>query len=281
MNIVKLKVAEVRYDLGFDCVRPQFATLYQPFLLASEDDLEPQLQLTFSNKIPKKTLQAFPPLTGACATVVSELSTGFRFCRSEGEMLTNEDFSSCRANHQWRKGLDLTEPFLEGASWVLLALWGWFSLHGGALLHGSLTSIDGQLVLFLGDSGVGKTTLSKLAVGAGHSCLTEENPLLTWKEGTPWVHGMPWPGFMGPPVPLSGPLKAIFFLHHSPQNKLHKLSLQESGRRLLGNARFFSWLPKTIPPTIDLLDQTVGSVPAYDLGFVPDLSAITLIREVL
>lgn len=155
------------------------------------------------------------------------------------------------------------------------------SSHGGALVHGSYVSTRGKSILLMGHSGVGKTTLSKLFVAEGDTCLTEENPILTWHEETAWIHATLWPGIIGPAAPLSSPLDAIVFLRHSPVNQLRQLSVQAAGKLLLNNTRFFSWLPWTIPSAIDLLDRTISKVPAYDFGFVPDSSAPALIRDVL
>jgi hypothetical protein len=148
-------------------------------------------------------------------------------------------------------------------------------------MHGALNVLDGKYILFMGDSGVGKTTLSGLACERGATCLTEEDPFLAWKNNTPIAYGTPWPGIKGPDVAKSGKLAALFFLRHAPENQMTRLDKAGAGRSLLHNARIFKWLPQAIPDAIELIDKVVGSVPAYDFGFVPDQSAIEEIRKVL
>lgn len=160
----------------------------------------------------------------------------------------------------------------------MLALWGYLTLRGGAYLHGAFCVMGGRYVLFLGDSGVGKSTLSGLVVAAGGSCLTDEHPFVTVNEGERhFIHGTPRPGVKGPPVPISGDLDAVFFIRHAPANEIRRLTPSQAGRRLLGNARFFHWLPATIPETVKTLDKIARYAPVYDLGFVLDSTVVELL----
>lgn len=186
---------------------------------------------------------------------------------------------------EWRFWIDRAVPRNEGfvgRPWLLLALWGHLAGRGGAYLHGSLCVLDGLYVLFLGDSGVGKSTLSTLVLEAGGACLTDENPFVTRDaDGRPRAHATPWPGPRGPEVPLSGALDAVFFLRHAPADEARELSGAEAGRRLLANARYFHWDPATIPATVETLDGITLEVPAFDLGFVPRPSAVETVRSAL
>lgn len=169
----------------------------------------------------------------------------------------------------------------DGYPLLQIILWGKVSFTGGAYMHGSLMVVDEHYILLLGDSGVGKSTLSQVGVDHGYTCLTDENPFLTAKDGQLWAHASPWHGVTGPPKALSGQLSAIFFLRHFSDNVVKKLTKKEAGRRLMGNVRMFNWFPQTIPRTIGLLNNTLDTVPIYDFGFIPTARAIDKIREVL
>ena len=135
--------------------------------------------------------------------------------------------------------------------------------------------------MFLGDSQVGKTTLSRLAVEAGHTCLTDENPLIACGPDGIRAYGTPWPGIVGTPTQMSGQLSAVFFLRHESRNVLKPLSAGEAGDRLLRNARFFHWDPETVPKTLEHLDRVARGVPVHDFGFVPAAEAVRVIEEAL
>lgn len=169
----------------------------------------------------------------------------------------------------------------DGRPWLMLVVWGLVAKSGGAFLHGAICVLDGRYFLLLGDSGVGKSTLSRIVVAEGGSCLTDENPFVTREEHGVSVHGSPWPGLRGTKVPLDGPLSAVFFLRHSERNEARRLGGPEAGLRLLGNARFFTFEPAFTPLTVGLLDQIASDVPVFDLGFVPGPAAVETLRAAL
>lgn len=279
MGSVFLRIAEVSCCIQFGLKNTEFDNICEPFILKDRYLGDSQINLSYlAHGFKDKTLPVIPVSNSGTRAV--EVADGMLFQRLEGRMLACEAFGRCSIDSNFKKR-DSGSRLFDGLPWVLLALWGWISIRGGALLHGSLACIDNKLVLFLGNSGAGKTTLSKIAVAAGHSCLTEENPVLTIKDGLPLVHGTPWPGVLGDPSCLSGKLEAIFFLRHAQKNELLSLVAKDAGRRILNHTRFFNWLPRTIPSTIETLDKTIASIPAYDLGFRPEPSVIDKILRVL
>ncbi len=202
----------------------------------------------------------------------------YLFTFATGQFLTNHEFTHIRL---WTPFEKIVSTSMDGYPWLQLIIWGRLSIIGCCYLHGAIVVIDEKFVMLLGDSGVGKSTLSGIAVQQGFSRLTEENPFLVLHEDNPWGHATPWPGMSGPEVPSSGPLHMIFFLRHAPTNSLKKLKSVEASRRLLGNARMFNWLPQTIPAAIETLDKTLAKIPVYDFGFVPQKSAIQAIQKLL
>lgn len=218
------------------------------------------------------------------SSLETNASDGMLFSFSTGQFVADRKFSRVQLWSPYDREISLQRdgfPNFNGDPGLRLILWGKAAVAGCCYLHGALNVLDGKYILFMGDSGVGKTTLSRLACDLGGSCLTEEDPFLAWKKNTPIVYGTPWPGSMGPDVPKSGELAALFFLRHASKNSLQRLDHALASRRLLHNARIFKWLPHTIPKAIELLDTVSRSVPAYDFGFVPDYSAIEAIRKVL
>ncbi|MBM9605783.1 hypothetical protein [Desulfopila inferna] len=280
MDSITIEVAGLRLSLCFDGKVPLLSDTFNHFLCNEDSAKEKaRIKLLYSATLPN--IEEIGLIKDSkSVTNVLPVSGGFLFSRREGQLLAAQGFSYC---HAWKIHGNLypfPEPF-EGSPWVLFVLWGWLSLNGGALLHGSLSFIDGHTVLFLGNSGTGKTTLSRIVAESGFSCLTEENPFVKIHESTPWAYATPWPGAFGRKAPLSGPIKAIFFLRHSSKNELQKCTPQGAAARLLKNVRFFNWLPITIPPAIDLINEIIRIVPIYDFGFVPEKSAINTIRGVL
>ncbi len=280
MPLCTLSIAGRRIAVHFDADPGVLDPALTPFLLPSASPEAADLTVWFHHDgLAEPSLS--PPATlkpGQIMSVARHDEGGLVFCRREGTLFAASDFSVCRV---WnRAGSSPPEPF-SGRPWLVLALWGYLAHRGGALPHGALCELDDQFVLFLGRPTAGKSTLSRLVVAAGGTCLTDEYPLLTWHEHSVWAHGTPWYGIWGTAARLSAPLRGIFFLRHAPTNALQRLDAGEGARRLLRNVRFFVWARQTIPDTLALLDCVARTVPIYDFGFVPEPSAVQRMREVL
>lgn len=211
------------------------------------------------------------------------------FMRKDEVLIARSNFSNCCFWSASRDYLTASKPFLGDCGWPLLALWGFLSIRGaGLLLHGSLLKIDNRHILLLGGSGVGKSTLSRLAVMEGATCLTDENPFLRCHNGLPLVYGTPWysdselipnTALLSPEV--SRELDAVFLIHHAPHNQIHQMSKTQAGFALLKNTRTFNWLPDTIPAAVGLLDNVARKIPVYSYGFMPNKSAVTFLRKAI
>ncbi|THB79257.1 MAG: hypothetical protein D3926_11105 [Desulfobacteraceae bacterium] len=201
-----------------------------------------------------------------------------------GQFLTDPDFSDVKIWSPYEKEISIERDGsinYNGDPTLRLILWGRASLEKYCYLHGALVVLEGKYILLMGDSGVGKTTLSKLSCECGGTCLTEEDPFISKIDNEIIAYGTPWPGIIGPPVPDSGKLHSIFFLEHAKQNELKRLTPPEASKLLLHNSRTFNWLPHTIPDAIDLLNITAQSIPSYRFGFTPDQSAVEKLLSVL
>ena len=270
-----LNIAGVNIKLSLDAELGSPASTLSPFLSPGDSPQPPALAV----EVLRQDEVLTPALPDSSATMsVHPHDGGLAFYRPGGTLVSSPDFSFCRVHVLADR--PPPEPF-DGRPWLLLALWGHVAHRGGALLHGAVCELEGHFVVFLGKPGAGKSTLGELVVAAGGTCLTDEYPVLTWREERAWAHGTPWRGICGPGMRLSGPLEGVFFLRHAPANELERLGQPEGGRRLLQNARFFVWQPDTIPQTVELLDRTARSVPIYDFGFVPEASAVECLREAL
>lgn len=249
-----------------------------PFHVAEPPRETPNLAVHMSMDVPPAQPDGRPTHNGT--TIAVSTDDLFWLRDQYGSIaVADPDLSVWRC---WSRLHELVPESFPANRWLMLALWGYLTLRGGAYLHGAVCVIAGRFVLLLGDSGVGKSTLSRLVVAAGGTCLTDENPFVTLDEsGRPRVHGSPRPGVDGPPVAVSGSLDAVFFLRHAPHNDLGRLEPSATGRRLVGNARFFHWLPETIPRTMTMLAAIAATTPIFDFGFVPDGSAVEVVRETL
>lgn len=94
-----------------------------------------------------------------------------------------------------------------------------------ALFHSSVIGYQGRGYMFLGKSGTGKSTHSGLWLKyiEGTELLNDDNPVVRFVDGEPWVFGSPWSGKTPCYRNVKAPLGAIVRLSQAPYNKIRPL----------------------------------------------------------
>lgn len=161
----------------------------------------------------------------------------------------------------------------------------WFALgllsagSSFTFVHSSVIVHKGAAVLFLGESGTGKSTHTRLWLKniPDAYLLNDDSPILTIEDGRPYVYGSPWSGKTPCYVARRFPLAAVVRLSQAPQNAMRRLSVPEA----------FAALQPSLPPALmqderyaDLLigiaSDTISAVPSYRLACLPDADAARL-----
>ncbi len=158
-------------------------------------------------------------------------------------------------------------------------------LHACGLVHG-----DGESFLFVGHSGAGKSTTTRLwkrhvpvevlsddriivrrafAKGVGQECPTH----------TFFMHGTPWHGEADFASPDRAPVRRIFLLEHGTGNRIERFSRSAAVGELLARSFTPFYQPRFVDPVLALLEEMVESLPCYRFQFVPDQSAVERILE--
>ena len=78
--------------------------------------------------------------------------------------------------------------------------------------------------------------------------------------------------------PESFPLERIFVIHHASENSMSRLVNSEAVKALLARSFPPFWDAAGMAFTLTLLDELVCAVPCYDVGLVPDKSAVDFLR---
>lgn len=159
-------------------------------------------------------------------------------------------------------------------------------------VHSSTIVHQGKAVLFLGESGTGKSTHTRLwlnHIDDAH-LLNDDSPMIRLvkssinEEGTAAqasnrvvVYGSPWSGKTPCFVPRTFPVAAIVRLSQAPYNAIHRLS----------TTRAFAAIQPSLPPALsqddyytdcmmDIISGLISSVPFYHLECLPDADAARL-----
>jgi len=146
------------------------------------------------------------------------------------------------------------------------------------LLHAAGGTIDGAGLLFAGQSGTGKSTVSRLLGGKkGARFLSDDRVMLRRFGNKLSMYGTPWPGDAGIAINESAPLKAICFLRPADDTSLRRLNPGEILRRLLPVASIPWYESGLADKALNLCEFLIERYPAYELAFRPqtnDLNSV-------
>jgi hypothetical protein len=145
-------------------------------------------------------------------------------------------------------------------------------------IHSSVTVCDGRGYAFLGKSGTGKSTHSRLWREniPGSRLLNDDNPVIRIKDGEVRIYGSPWSGKTPCYKAASVPLGAVVRISQAPANSIHRLSPVEAYASMYSSCSAFREIRNTADGIHSTLVQLIGSVPMYRLDCLPDREAAEL-----
>lgn len=139
---------------------------------------------------------------------------------------------------------------------------------------------DGAGLLFMGQSGAGKTTTARLwETHTKARILSDDRIILRRTDEQMRMYGTPWHGEGELAAASSAPLKAIFILRHGTRNHLQPLSRVAAAAQLFSCSFPTFYDAAGLDFTLAFLDALTGAVPVYELSFVPDAAAIDFVRQ--
>ena len=189
------------------------------------------------------------------------------------ELLAARDFSSASLR------LTGVEPRF-GLNNSLMLLYAFASARHGALeMHASVVMNGGKGYLFLGKSGTGKSTHSRLWLEniPGTELLNDDNPILRlMPDGSARVFGSPWSGKTPCYKAQDVPAGAVVRIRQAPFNKIERLPLIQSYASLMASASGFRPIPGLADCWHKTLEGLCSQVPCYVLDCLPDADAARL-----
>jgi hypothetical protein len=156
----------------------------------------------------------------------------------------------------------------------------------GVEVHAAgMRDADGTGYLFLGHSGAGKSTTTRLW-NEQHSVtvLSDDRIILRAHDALDgqaevWMYGTPWHGEAAFALPEKARIGRLFILEHAPENRITALS----GSRAVGQVMARCFLPfydaAALQNTMSFLQEIVAAIPCYRLEFRPDGTAVEAVRR--
>lgn len=147
-------------------------------------------------------------------------------------------------------------------------------------LHSSLIDYHGHGLMFLGPSGIGKTTQAELwnkyrdaLIINGDVVFVQEaeDAFLGW--GTPWHGSSPYC------ENTSVPVSALIVLKQAEKNSIRELTGFEKVTAVSESVFYPRWLENGMELCLETLDHLLSSLPVYELSCRPDEEAVRLVEE--
>ncbi len=156
--------------------------------------------------------------------------------------------------------------------------------HNTLLLHASAILKDGRAHLFLGKSGTGKSTHSRMwqESFADAELLNDDHPVVRRHDsGEVVAYGSPWSGKTPCYRNLSAPLAAIVRIKRAEYNKLSRLAAVRSYASIMTSCSGVQWSRDLIEAKAKSLESIITAVGCYEMECLPNNDAARCCYESL
>lgn len=149
-------------------------------------------------------------------------------------------------------------------------------------VHSSLISQQNQGIMFLGPSGIGKTTQAELWQKYRSSLIINGDIVFVQETDSGFLGwGTPWHGSSPYCENTSVPLKAMIVLKQSDQNSIRELTGFEKVTEVSNSVFYPQWLENGMELCLETLDHLLTSIPVYELRCRPDEDAVRLTEQTI
>lgn len=161
--------------------------------------------------------------------------------------------------------------------WVMIGIS--FVENDAIAIHSSTIVHRGHAVLFLGESGTGKSTHTRLWREniEGARLLNDDSPVIRLSKDGVTAYGSPWSGKLPCYKNESYPIRAICRLSQAPHNRIRRLGTIEAIGALLPSCPpAFAYDAALQDCICHTLGEIIRRVPVYHLECLPDAEAAML-----
>ncbi len=157
--------------------------------------------------------------------------------------------------------------------------------HNCLAIHCSANVFDGRAAIFLGESGTGKSTHTRLLRERypESSLLNDDSPLIrVMPDGRVLVFGSPWSGKTPCYKAESHPLAAIVRLSQAPFNRITRLNpLSAIGAMLPSAPPALNYTEETSDAVCNYISEILDEVPVWSLECLPNTEAAELSHDTI
>ena len=144
--------------------------------------------------------------------------------------------------------------------------------------------MDGRAYLFSADSGVGKSTHTRLwkqVFGDRAQVFNDDKPALRYIDGSWYAYGTPWCGKDGININMKVPVAGICFLKRGEHNSIRPLNAKEALIRILPQTIYRFGKPRRADLLLTHINRLLERIPIFELENRPEPEAVLLSYETM
>lgn len=148
--------------------------------------------------------------------------------------------------------------------------------HQTVLAHSSCVTYRGKAYMFLGKSGTGKSTHSRMWRNALDevTLMNDDHPIIRINsDGKAIAYGSPWSGKTRCYKNLEAPIGGIIRIVRAPHNNARRLSHIESYASLMTSFSGMTWEKELADGRDRTIQGIIGAVPCWAMECLPDEDA--------
>lgn len=169
-------------------------------------------------------------------------------------------------------------------TWMAMMIFGQASLlHNTIMIHASVVNHEGKGVAFLGKSGTGKSTHSRLWLKhiPNTVLLNDDNPAVRITNEGVLIYGTPWSGktpcYKNEQLPLQGFVR----LQQAPMNEFEWQTGLKGFIAVLPSCTSIRWNKELFANMNTILEKIIAQIPVGYLKCLPDAAAAELCHSYL
>lgn len=148
--------------------------------------------------------------------------------------------------------------------------------HSTLLLHSSTVIHQGHAYLFLGKSGTGKSTHSRMWLESfeGSELLNDDHPIIrVFDDGTITVYGSPWSGKTPCYRNLTAPLGAIVRIERGFANEIERLRPLKAYASITTSCSGAQWSKSLMNDKVKAVEKVISLARSYTIRCLPNHEA--------
>lgn len=231
---------------------------------------------------------SIPPVSGASECLFRSGDTWAIYRNEAGRLVALTENSELIIDKMKAYGLLWSKPFSFTGNplfpfvlpFAAIVTIGFLADRCGLLVHSCGVNDNGRGFFFAGTSGAGKSTMAKLWAGIpGVRVLNDDRAIIREINGEFCAFGTPWHGDAKLWDTGRAQIQELFFLKHSEANYVKQLSSVEAATQLFVRCFPPLWDRYGMEAALSFIDTLVRNIPCFELGFVPDKSAVDFVRN--